>query len=201
MRGTGKPLVGTSGTLLLAASGITGRPGTEEDALPSGYRIDSENFVIGLADDGVRSSVVRLPPTVHSDLDCHGFVPGLIGFARNAGSSGYLGDGHNRWPAVHTRDAARVYRRALESAPAGTRLHAVAEEGVPFREIAAAIGRGLDVPVVSVPADRAADVFGYLAGFVGIDNPTASTLTRELLDWEPEFPGLLSDLAAGHYFT
>ena len=201
VRGTGKPLVGTSGTLLLAASGITGRPGTEEDALPSGYRIDSENFVIGLADDGVRSSVVRLPPTVHSDLDRHGFVPGLIGFARNAGSSGYLGDGHNRWPAVHTRDAARVYRRALESAPAGTRLHAVAEEGVPFREIAAAIGRGLDVPVVSVPADRAADVFGYLAGFVGIDNPTASTLTRELLDWEPEFPGLLSDLAAGHYFT
>ena len=193
--------MGTSGTLLLAASGITGRPGTEEDALPSGYRIDSENFVIGLADDDVRSSVVRLPPTVHSDLDRHGFVPGLIGFARNAGSSGYLGDGHNRWPAVHTRDAARVYRRALESAPAGTRLHAVAEEGVPFREIAAAIGRGLDVPVVSVPADRAADVFGYLAGFVGIDNPTSSTLTRELLDWEPEFPGLLSDLAAGHYFT
>lgn len=201
LAGTGKSLVGTSGTALLALMGITGRPGLESDAFDGGPRIDTENVIIGSADRGVRSSVVRLPPTVHSDLDHHGFVPGLIGFARQNGAAGYLGDGANRWPAVHTRDAARLYRLAVESAPAGTRLHAVADEGVPFADIAAAIGRGLDLPVKSVGPDDAAQMFGYLAGFVGVDNPTSSAATRALLDWEPTEPGLIEDLGQPHYFA
>ena len=142
LEGSGKPFVGTSGTLMLCFAGITGRPGTEEDVLKEGGRIDAENAVIALADRGVRSSVVRLPPIVHSTLDHHGFAPTLIGIAREKGVSGYVGDGSNRWPSVHTLDAARAYRLALEAAPAGSRLHAVADDGVPFREIAAAIGRG-----------------------------------------------------------
>lgn len=201
LTGTGKALVGTSGTAMLALMGITGRPGLESDAFDGGPRIDTENLIIGLADKGVRSSIVRLPPTVHSDLDHHGFVPGLIGFARQNGAAGYLGDGANRWPAVHTRDAARLYRLAVESAPAGTRLHAVADDGVPFRDIAAAIGRGLDLPVKSVEPDDAPQMFGYLAGFVGVDNPTSSSATRALLSWEPTEPGLLEDLGQPHYFA
>ncbi|HCS56431.1 MAG TPA: 3-beta hydroxysteroid dehydrogenase [Gordonia polyisoprenivorans] len=201
LTGTGKALVGTSGTAMLALMGITGRPGLESDAFDGGPRIDTENLIIGLADKGVRSSIVRLPPTVHSDLDHHGFVPGLIGFARQNGAAGYLGDGANRWPAVHTRDAARLYRLAVESVPAGTRLHAVADDGVPFRDIAAAIGRGLDLPVKSVGADDAPQMFGYLAGFVGVDNPTSSSATRALLSWEPTEPGLLEDLGQPHYFA
>lgn len=201
LTGTGKALVGTSGTAMLALMGITGRPGLESDAFDGGPRIDTENLIIGLADKGVRSSIVRLPPTVHSDLDHHGFVPGLIGFARQNGAAGYLGDGANRWPAVHTHDAARLYRLAVESAPAGTRLHAVADDGVPFRDIAAAIGRGLDLPVKSVGADNAPQMFGYLARFVGVDNPTSSSATRALLSWEPTEPGLLEDLGQPHYFA
>lgn len=197
--GTDKPLVGTSGTLLLARASV-GRTGTEDDTLPGGYRVDAENFVIGLADKQVRSSVVRLPPTVHSDLDLHGFVPSLIGFAREHGVAAYVGDGGSRWPAGHTRDAARLYRLALESAPPGTRLHAVGDEGVEFRRIAEAIGRGLDVPVRSVTAEEAADYVGFLAPFIAIDNPTSADRTRELLGWEPTYPGLLDDLADGHYF-
>jgi nucleoside-diphosphate-sugar epimerase len=153
LAGTDKPLVGTSGTAMLALA-APGRTGTEDDSQPGGYRIDAENFVIGLADKGIRSSVVRLPPITHSTLDHHGFAPTLIAFARQHGVSTYVGDGSNRWPAVHTLDAARLYRLALESAPAGTRLHAVGDEGIEFRRIAEAIGRGLDVPVRSVEADR-----------------------------------------------
>jgi nucleoside-diphosphate-sugar epimerase len=198
--GTDKPLVGTSGTLLLAMAGLT-RAGTEEDTMPGGYRIDAENLVIGLADRGVRSSVVRLPPTVHSDLDKHGFVPTLIAQARAAGRAGYLGDGANGWPAGHTLDAARLYRLALENAPAGSRLHAVGDEGVPFREIAEAIGRNLGVPAASIPPEEAESQFGFLAMFVGVDNPTSSTRTRQLLDWEPTRPGLIADMDEGHYFA
>ncbi|MDM7855216.1 SDR family oxidoreductase [Cellulomonas alba] len=200
LAGTGKPFVGTSGTLLLVAT-AQGRGGTEKDTLPGGYRIDAENLVIGLADRGVRSSVVRLPPTVHSDLDHHGFVPGLVALARRTGTSGYVGEGANRWPAVHTRDAAHLYRLALENAPAGTRLHAVADEGVPFREIAEAIGRGVGVPATSVAPEAAAEHFGYLAFAVQPDNPTSAAATRELMGWAPAHPGLIDDLAAGHYFT
>ncbi|MBF6171999.1 SDR family oxidoreductase [Nocardia blacklockiae] len=194
---TGKPLVATSGTGLLAA---LGRTGTETDALPGGPRIDSENTVVALADRGVRSSVVRLPPTVHSDLDRHGFVPTLIAVAREKGVSAYVGEGANRWPAGHTRDAAHLYRLALESAPAGSRLHAVDDEGVPLRRIAEVIGRHLDVPAVSIPADAAAEHFGFLAPMVVLDNPTTSTRTRELLGWKPVQPNLIDDLDAGHYF-
>ena len=139
---------------MLAFAGITGRPGTEADFASGGPRVDAENFVVGLAGRGVRSSVVRLPPIVHSSLDHHGFAHILIDIARQSGVSGYVADGANRWPSVHTLDAARVYRLALEGAPAGSRLHAVADEGIPFRDIAAAIGRGAGVPVASVSASR-----------------------------------------------
>ena len=199
--GTGKPLVTTSGTLMLAFAGITGRPGTEADFASSGPRVDAENLVIGLGERGVRSSVVRLPPIVHSSLDHHGFAHILIGIARQAGVSGYVEDGANRWPSVHTLDAATVYRLALESAPAGTRLHAVADEGIPFRDIAAAIGRGAGVPTESISAADAAERFAFLGRMVGVDNPTSSEVTRKLLDWHPTHPGLIDDLAEGHYFA
>jgi nucleoside-diphosphate-sugar epimerase len=201
LEGTGKPLVTTSGTLMLLAAGITGRPGTEADFAPGGYRVDAENLVIGLADRGVRSSVVRLPPIVHSELDHHGFTHILIGIARQAGESAYVGDGANRWPSVHTLDAARVYRLALENAPAGSRLHAVADEGIPFRDIAAAIGRGAGVPTASISAADAGERFAFLGSFAGADNPVSSEVTRKVLGWEPAYPGLLADLALGHYFA
>lgn len=197
---TDKPLVGTSGTLFLSRAGLS-RAGTEEDVLPGGYRIDAENRVIALADRGVRSSVIRLPPTVHSDLDHHGFIPVLIAQARATGRAGYLGDGANRWAAVNTLDTARLYRLALEDAPAGSRLHGVHDEGVAFREIAETIGRNLGVPAESIPADEAEAQFSFLAPFVGVDNPTSSARTRELLGWEPKEPGLIEDLDLGHYFT
>ena len=201
LEGTGKPFVSTSGTLVLAAAGITGRPGTEADVAPGGPRVDAENLVIGLADHGVRSSAVRLPPIVHSELDHHGFAHILIGIARQAGESAYVGDGANRWPSVHTLDAARVYRLALESAPAGSRLHGVADEGIPFRDIAAAIGRGAGVPTASVSAPDAAERFAFLGGLVGVDNPASSEVTRKVLGWKPAHPGLIEDLKLGHYFA
>jgi nucleoside-diphosphate-sugar epimerase len=201
LEGTDRPLVTTSGTLMLNFAGISGRPGTEADFAPGGPRVDAENFVTGLAGSGVRSSVVRLPPIVHSPLDHHGFAHLLIGIARQAGVSGYVADGANRWPSVDTRDAARVYRLALEDAPAGSRLHAVAEEGIPFRDIAAAIGRGAGVPAASIPAADADRHFGFLGAFVGVDNPTSSEVTRKVLGWEPAYPGLLNDLEHGHYFS
>jgi len=199
--GSGKPFVGTSGTLMLAVGGVSGRPGTEEDVLEGPGRIAAENALIAFSDRGVRASVVRLPPLVHSDLDHHGFAPTLIGLARDAGAAGYPGDGANRWPAVHTLDAARAYRLALEEAPAGSRLHAVADEGVPFRAIAEVIGRQLGVPVDAVAPQDAGERFSFLAHFVSLDNPTSSVRTRALLGWEPTHPGLLEDLEAGHYFA
>jgi nucleoside-diphosphate-sugar epimerase len=199
LAGSGKPLVGTSGTLM-AAMIAPGQIGTEEIVGQSGTRIDAENLVIGLKDRQVRSSVIRLTPTVHSDLDLHGFVPAMIAIARRRGYAAYVGEGANRWPAVHTLDAARLYRLALESAPGGNRLHAVADEGVPFTEIGAAIGRGLDLPVRSISPEEAGDYFGFLAQLVQLDNPSTSTITRSLLDWQPEHPGLIDDLALGHYF-
>jgi nucleoside-diphosphate-sugar epimerase len=201
LAGSGKPFVVTTGTALLALAGIDDRPGTEEDAVEGPHRIANENAAVALAERGVRSSVVRLAPSVHGSLDKHGFVPGLIGIARERGVAGYLGDGENRWPAVHTLDAATLYRLALEKAEPGTRLHAAADEGVPFREIAAAIGRGLDVPAESVAADDAPEAFSYMAPFVGLDNPTSSALTREWLGWTPTHASLIPDLDEGHYFA
>src|SRR4029077_15135490 len=149
LAGTDKPFVHTSITLTLTFGGITG-VGAESDAATAGLRSEAENAVIALAERGVRSSVVRLPPTVHSSLDHHGFVPSLIAMARKNGFAAYVGDGANRWPALHTLDSARLYRLALEKMPAGVRLHGVAEEGIPFRDIAEAIGRGLGLPAKSI---------------------------------------------------
>ena len=199
LAGTGKPLVSTSGTPM-AAMAAPGRIATEQVVGESGPRIDAENLVIGGADRGVRSSVIRLPPTVHGELDRYGFVPGMIAVARQHGYAAYVGEGANRWPAVDTRDAARLYRLALESAPAGNRLHAVADEAVPLAEIAAAIGRGLDVPVRSIGPEEAAAHFGFLAPIVQLDNPSTATVTRALMGWQPQHPGLIEDLAQEHYF-
>lgn len=201
LAGTGKPFVNTAGTLALAFAGITGRAATELDVLEDGPRIATENATIALAERGVRSSMIRLPPTVHSSLDHHGFVPGLIAIARAAGHAGHLGDGANRWPAVHTLDAAVLYRLALERAEPGTRLHAIGDEGVPFRDIAGAIGAGLGVPVRRIPDEEADAYFTYLARFVGGDNPVSGALSREWLGWTPTRAGLLDDLAEGHYFA
>ena len=150
----------------------------------------------------MRSAIVRLPPLVHSTLDHHGFGPTLIGIARDKGVSGYVGDGSNRWPAVHTLDAARLYRLALESAPAGSRLHAVADQGVPFRDIAEAIGRQLGVPAASIAGrGRATSISASSATSSRWTIPTSSELTRRLLAWEPTHPGLIEDLDHGHYFA
>lgn len=201
LAGSGKPFVGTTATMLCALNGVSGRPATEEDAFPGGPRIDAENAVIALADRDVRSAIVRLAPLVHSTLDRRGFTRALIGTARDKGLSAYIGDGSNRWPAVHTRDVARLYRLALEKAPAGTRLHAAGDDGIAFRDIAEAIGRHLDVPVKSVSAEEAPAHFTYLAPFVGVDNPVSTVLTRRALDWEPTHPTWTEDLDEGHYFA
>ncbi len=199
LEGSGKPFVMTSGTLLLSLA-APDRTGTEDVVADSSLpRAASENAVIAMAERGVRSSAIRLSPTVHGEGE-QGFVPMLIGIARETGVSGYVGDGSNRWPAVHRLDAARLYRLALESAPAGTRLHAVAEEGIPIREIAGAIGTELGVPVERIADEKAGEHFVFLFLPLSLDNPTSSELTRELVGWEPEHPTLLEDVAAGHYF-
>jgi nucleoside-diphosphate-sugar epimerase len=138
---------------------------------------------------------------VHGEGDKAGFVPSLIGVARAKGVSAFVGDGSNRWPAVHRLDAARLFRLATEAAPAGSRLHGAGEEGVPFRDIAEAIGRQLKLPVVSIAAEEAGDHFGFLSAMVSIDNPTSSALTRERLGWRPEGPALIPDIEKGHYFN
>ncbi len=204
LTGSDRPLVIASATVVLAP----GRVGTEQDAPgldpaaaggPRALHAASEEVALSFASLGVRSSVVRLGTTCHGDGD-HGFLAALVGIARAKGVSGFLGDGSSRWPAVHRFDAAHLFRLALEKAPAGSRLHAVADEGVPIRAIAEVIGRHLDVPVVSVPAGEASGHFGFLAGFLAADNPVSSALTRELLGWQPVHPGLIEDLDKGHYF-
>ncbi|MFF4302454.1 SDR family oxidoreductase [Streptomyces sp. NPDC001601] len=196
---SGRPLVVTSVTGLLAP----GRLGTEEDASdpvgPGAHRAEAERSALALADRGVRVSAIRLPQ-VHGAGD-HAFVPFLIGIARDKGVAAYLGDGTNRWSAVHRLDAATLYRKALETAPAGAVLHAVADEGVPLRAITEVIGRRLDVPVVSLAREEAAGHFGWMAAFVGNDNPTSGAATRERYDWRPAQPGLLADLDQDHYFA
>jgi nucleoside-diphosphate-sugar epimerase len=204
LEGSGKPLVGTSGTLLLGLLGINGRLGTEDDYVPpreGSLRSNNENYVIGLADRGIRSSVVRLPPLVHSTLDKHGFGPTLIRIAREKGFAGYPGDGTNHWSAGHTLDAARLYRLALERAPAGTRLHADGEEGVQLREIATTIGEMLHVPTRSIPLDELDTYFDFLSYFITLDARVSTAKTQALLGWKPVGPGLIDDLKQGHYFT
>lgn len=203
LEGSDRPLVIASGTAGVAPGKVaTELDGREVD--PDGLgavagRQANAQYVLSLASRGVRSSVLRLPPTVHGDGD-NGFVATQIRIAKDKGVSGYLGEGANQWPAVHRSDAARLFRLAVEKAPAGSVLHAVDDEGVPVREIAEVIGSQLGIPTTSIAADDAAAYFGWLAGFLGIDGPASSTLTRELLDWHPTGPGLIADLKEGHYF-
>ncbi|MRW91529.1 NAD-dependent epimerase/dehydratase family protein [Duganella sp. FT80W] len=198
LAGSGKPFITTSGSALLPH----GRVGTESDAAnPDGaatHRNASEVLTLALAARGVRTSLVRLPPTVHGDGD-HGFVPMLVRIARDKGIAAYVGDGQNRWPAVHRFDAARLYRLVLEHGVAGTRYHAVGEQAVATRDIAAAISKGLDLPLASLSTEEAAAHFGFLARFFGADCPASSELTRRQLGWQPNGLPLLEDLAL-HYF-
>ncbi len=206
LAGTDRPFVIASGLLGLAPGRVSTERdghGSDSDAPPltggPQTRMANAETTLSFAARGVRSSVVRLAPTVHGDGDT-GFVATLVGIARDKGVSGYLGDGSNRWPAVHRLDAARLFRLALEEAPAGSTLHAAADEGVPIREIADVIGRHLDLPVVAISADDAAAHFTWLAHFVAADSPASSRLTREQMGWEPSHPGLIDDLDEGHYF-
>jgi nucleoside-diphosphate-sugar epimerase len=198
MKQSERPFVVAGGVI-----GLTpGRVATENDQPdPSVHpRVANVAFALSLADDGVRSSCVRFAPTVHGKGD-HGFIATLVAIARAKGSSGYIGDGTNCWPAVHRVDAARLVRLTLESAPAGTSVHAVAEPGIPAKAIAEAIGLGLGLPVVSVPSDQATEHFGWMSRFFGADTTASNSLTRELLHWEPTHQGLLEDLNEGHYFA
>jgi nucleoside-diphosphate-sugar epimerase len=196
LTGSDRPLIVTAGTLLVQSQGSLA---TEEDAPKPSFPRKSEEAALALAASGVRGSVLRLPPSVHGNGD-HGFVPRLIRIAREKSVSAFIGDGLNRWPAVHQLDAAHLYRLALEKSSVGARYHGVADEGLPTREIAEVIGRHLNIPVVSKSREEAADHFGWISLFFGIDAPASSALTQERLGWRPVHPGLLADLNAEHYF-
>jgi nucleoside-diphosphate-sugar epimerase len=211
LAGTGKPFVIASGILgvLGLAPGVVA---TERDGLAAAAgdgsgpveggsgRIANAHHTLALAGHGVRSSVVRLPPATHGNGD-NGFMATAIGFAREKGAAAYVGDGTNRWPAVHRDDAARLFRLALESAPAGSVLHAVGDEGVPIREVAEVFAAQLAVPALSVTPEQAGEYVGWLGGFWGVDGPASARITRDLLGWQPTGPGLIADLKEGHYFA
>lgn len=200
LTGSDKAFVTTGGTLMLAMGGVSGRPGTEDDQSGGGPRVDAANYTLGLARQGVRSSVVRLAPMVHSDLDHHGFTHALIGFARESGAAAYTGDGSNRWPAANTYDIGALYRLAVEKAPAGATLHGVGDAGIPRKLIAETIAGKLGIETKSVTDEEAPQYLGFLAAFAGLDNPTSNEKTRELLGWEPTHPGWVEDVETGHYF-
>lgn len=197
LAGSDRPFVVASGLLGLTAGRIATEWDTPDPALHP--RIAGIAAAQSLVARGVRTVEVRFAPTVHGPGD-HGFLATLVSIARAKGVAAYVEDGRNRWPAVHRLDAADLIRRGLEDAPAGAALHAVAEEGVPTRTIAEAIGRGLDLPVVSVPADQATEHFGWIGRFFSRDASASSSITRELLGWEPVHPDLVADLDAGYYF-
>ncbi|QMU70595.1 SDR family oxidoreductase [Streptacidiphilus sp. P02-A3a] len=205
LAGSHRPFLIASGILGLAP----GRVATERDGQPAADSAEAvisgvegrqanAHVTIALASRDIRSSVVRLPPTVHGDGD-NGFMAMLVATARAKGVSAYIGDGANRWPATHRLDVARLFRLALDQAPAGSTLHPIAEEGVPIRAVAEAIGRQLDLPAVSISPEQAGEHFGWLGRPLGADSPASSTLTRELLGWQPTHPGLVEDLNKGHY--
>jgi nucleoside-diphosphate-sugar epimerase len=204
LAGSHRPFVLASGMVGLAL----GRPATENDGLvaspeiranPAGVRSATALLALSLRGIGVRSSVLRFPPTVHGDGD-NGFMAIFVGIARQSGVAGYVGDGTNRWPAVHVTDAARLARLAVEAAPAGSVLHAAGEQGVPFSRIAEVMGRGLGLPTRSVDPANAFEHFGFLGLFAGLDSPASATITRELLGWEPTGPSLLEDLEKDYYY-
>jgi nucleoside-diphosphate-sugar epimerase len=204
LAGTGRPLLIASGTAGVASRGLA----TENDGHCAGdsraggpaARLANAELALSFALRGIRSAVVRLAPTVHGEGD-NGFMRILVGTARERAVSAFVGDGANRWPAVHRLDAARLFRLALEQAPAGSTLHAVGDEGVRIRDIAEVIARHLDVPVSGLGPAEAAEHFGFLAHLLAADAPASSTLTRERMGWQPTHPGLIDDLDQGHYFA
>ena len=199
LSGTDRPLVATFGTLSLKK----GHLATEDDAHDPTFfgapRAETENTLQQLASRGIRTSAIRLAPIVHGAGD-QGYAPQLIKIARKTKESAYVGDGLNRWPSVHRLDAARLFRLALENGPAGGTYHGVAEQGIPFQEIAGLIGRCLNLPVLGKSTAEAARHFGSLAPIISMDNPTSSKLTQERLGWHPTQPGLLDDLENADYF-
>ena len=196
LEGSGRPLILTSGVAFLAP----GRVAVEADTATPHFPRKPEALAASLVARGVRTTTVRLAPTVHG-LHDNGFVPRLVQMAREKGVSAYLGDGQNRWPAVHRSDACRVFRLALERGAEGGPFHAIAEEGIPVKEIAEVIGRRLNIPVVSKSQDEAAEHFGWFAMFIGLDAPASSARTREILGWEPTGPTLFQDMADPAYFA
>jgi nucleoside-diphosphate-sugar epimerase len=196
LAGSGKPMLVSGATIT-----TPGRPATERDELiaqgPVAGRIRNMQAALAAAERDVRACLVMLPRSVHGQGERHGFVPQLIAMARAKGVSGYIGDGASRWPAVHVKDAARLYRLAVEHAPAGAVLNAVGDEGVPVREVAEAIGRNLNLPSRSLPAGEYA---GMLVHLLSTDMPASSTITQEFLGWQPTQPGLIEDIEQGHYF-
>lgn len=198
LAGSNRPFIVTSGTALVSP----GRLATEAMIpVPGGHPRLSEVAADALAARGIRVSVIRLAPSVHGEEDRQGFVPILINIARDKGVAAYIGDGQNRWNAVHRLDAARLYRLALENATTGTRYHGVAEEAIAFKEIAEAIGQNLALPVVSISPEEAAAHFGFFAAFAGLDCPASSQQTQERLNWHPAQPTLAADLERGIYFN
>ena len=194
LEGSGRPLVVSSGM-----STQPGRVGTEDDSITAVLPHKSEETALSMTGRGVRATVVRLAPSVHGDGD-HGLVATLVRSAREKGFAVYIGDGKNRWPAVHRFDAARIYRLALEKGAAGARFHGVAEEGVAIRELAEAIGRRLNVPAVSKTREEANALLGFIGHILAMDIPASSALTQQRLGWRPTGPGLIADLEKGRYF-
>jgi len=198
LAGSDKAFAIASGLAGLRSGQIATERDRPEPTPGPGGRVRNELTALNLAERGVRSMSVRFAATVHGTRD-----PGFIGLTfaadRAHGTAAYVGDGQNRWPAVHVTDAARLVRLGIERAPAGSVLHAAAEEGVAFREIAEAIGRRLQMPATAISAEQAGQHFGFLGHFIAMDMPASSANTRQLLDWEPTGPGLIADIAAGAY--